>query len=103
MTARAKTAQDFISSPQRVLTAENSLWLDFQLATACGAAAAGWGTRVSLAAMRLAPRQILRQNGSTARATALLKPSAASSARRIWCSIADRSFGWKTGAGSAAR
>jgi hypothetical protein len=64
-----------------------------QLATACGATAACWATRVSLAVTRITPGQTLRQNGNTARASALLKPSAATSARRIWGSIAERSFG----------
>ena len=41
----------------------------------------------------VAPGQILRQNGSTARASALFKLSAARSARRIWGSIAERSCG----------
>src|SRR6202789_2090891 len=64
-----------------------------QLANACGATAAGWVTRVSLAVTRIAPGQTLRQNGRTARASALFKPLAAASARRIWGSIAERSFG----------
>jgi len=41
----------------------------------------------------IAPGQTLRQNGRTARASALFKPFAATSARRIWGSIAARSFG----------
>ena len=54
-----------------------------QFANACGARVVGWVTRVSLAVTRIAPGQTLRQNGSTARATALFKPLAAASARRI--------------------
>ena len=65
----------------------------FQLATACGATAAGWVTRVSLAVTRITPGQTLRQNGNTARASALFKPLAATSARRIWGSSAERNFG----------
>jgi hypothetical protein len=74
-----------------------------QFANASGARVVGWVTRVSLAVARIAPGQTLRQNGSTARASALFKPSAASSARRIWDSMAERSFGWKIGADSEAR
>ena len=65
----------------------------FQLANACGATAAGWVTRVSLAVTRIAPGHTLRQNGSTARASELFKPFAANSARCIWGSIAERNFG----------
>src|SRR6201996_9699682 len=100
-TAMAKTARDFIASLQESSDSESGSGVArFQLANACGATAAGWVTRVSLAVTRIAPGQTLRQNGRTARASALFKPSAATSARRIWGSIAERSFGWKTGAGS---
>src|SRR5258705_7856807 len=103
MTARAKTAKDFTASPLEGLTTENCfLVARFQLATACGATAAGWVTRVSLAVTRIAPGQTLRQNGSTARARAVFKPSAATSARRIWGSIPERRFGWKNRAGAPA-
>ena len=79
---------------QEGLTAESCYCVArFQLANTCGATAAGWVTRVSLAVKRIAPGQTLRQNGSTARANALFRPSAAISARRIWGSNAVRSFG----------
>ena len=65
-----------------------------------GATAACWATRVSFAVTRITPGQTLRQNGNTARASELFKPSAANSARRIWASSADRSLAWKSGAGS---
>src|ERR1700733_14761241 len=105
MSARATTAKDFIAShPLKGLTVESCFGGDrFQLANACGATAAGWVTRVSLAVTRIAPGHTLRQNGSTARASELFKPFAANSARRIWGRIAERNFVWKTGAGSAAR
>ena len=63
----------------------------------------GWEMRVRLAVTRITPGQTLRQNGNTARENELFKPSAASSASRIWGSKADRSLAWKSGAGSSAR
>ena len=93
-TARAKTAKPFIASPMESFDDESCFGVArFQLANACVATAAGWVTRVSLAVTRIAPGQTLRQNGSTARASALFKPWSATSARRIWGSIAERSFG----------
>jgi len=62
-----------------------------------------WAMRVSFAVVRITPGQTLRQNGNTARARELFKPSAANSASRIWASRADRSLPWKTGAGWDAR
>src|SRR5208283_586005 len=103
-TARAKTAKTFIASPMESFDYESCFGVArFQLANACGATAAGWVTRVSLAVTRITPGQTLRQNGSTARAKELFKPSAANSARCICRRSADRSLAWKTGAGSAAR
>ena len=64
-----------------------------QVTTAGIATAALWATRVSLAVTRITPGHSLRQNGNTARAKALFKPSAATSARRICASNAERSFG----------
>ncbi len=57
----------------------------FQLASAWEQRRRRWATRVSFAVTRITPGQTLRQNGNTARANELFKPSAANSARRIWC------------------